>query len=336
MATIKDIAREAGVSPSTVSRILNNDSSLSTSLETKQKVLDAAKALHYTKIKTTSKSAFHLGIVQWFSPSQELQDPYYLLIRQGIEDFCLQNCIQITRLFQSDMSSMDTLKNVDGLICIGKFSKQEVNIFKSITSNIVFLDMPLADDTVTSLSLDFTQAVNMAMDYLTSLGHTTIGFLSGKEYVGGNELFIDERKQAFEDYCRIHHLTFEDYQKEETFSIESGYHMMNELIKEGKLPTAIFAASDHIAVGAMKALQEAGIKVPEQISVIGFNDIELCSFTTPKLTTIHAPAYDMGQYGVNFLFAASNLKTDTPLKAKLPCRLVLRESCMPTSSGGHK
>ncbi len=329
MATIKDVAKAANVSPATVSRILNNDSSLSTSLETKQKVLDAAKALNYIKPKTksTTKSAFHLGIVQWFSPAEELKDPYYLLIRQGIEDFCLQNCIEITRVFPSDMHSADSLKNADGIICIGKFSKQEVNLFRNITPNIVFLDMTLHDDTITTLSLDFTQAVTTAMDYLTNLGHTSIGFLSGKEYVGGQELFLDERKKAYEDYCKKHHLNYKAFVKEESFSIESGYHMMKQLIYEGNLPTAIFAASDHIAVGAMKALEEANIKVPEDVSIIGFNDIELCSYTTPKLTTIHAPAYDMGQYGVNFLFGASNLNISTPLKAKLPCRLIERESC---------
>ena len=325
MATIRDVAKAANVSAATVSRILNNDPSLSTSLETKQKVLEAAKALNYTKTKTTTKSSFHLGIVQWFSPLEELQDPYYLLIRQGIEDFCLQNCIQITRFFPSD--SIDALKNVNGLICIGKFSKQEVNTFKSITNNIVFLDMPIEDDTITTLSLDFTQATTTGMEYLQRLGHSSIGFLSGQEYVGNGEPLKDERQKAYEHYCKKHKLDSKTFQRKGTFSIESGYQMMKDLLSLETIPTAIFAASDHIAVGAMKAIEEQGLHVPEDISILGFDDIELCNYTTPKLTTLHAPAYDMGQYGVNFLFAASNLKTTTPLKAKLPCKLIKRESC---------
>ncbi|MDE7063838.1 MAG: LacI family DNA-binding transcriptional regulator, partial [Lachnospiraceae bacterium] len=85
MATIKDIAAEAGVSPAAVSRILNNDATLSVSVETKQRVWETAKRLHYKKTRNVDKAAFRLGIVQWFSAEQEMQDSYYLLVRQGIE-----------------------------------------------------------------------------------------------------------------------------------------------------------------------------------------------------------------------------------------------------------
>ena len=145
MATIKDIAEMAGVSITTVSRILNNDSSLSTTMETKQKVIDAAKKLNYKKVGRSTKATFRLGIVQWFSAEQELQDTYYLSVRNGIEDFCIKNCIQIVRAFKTDVNYMDYLENINGLICIGKFSKKEVKELKRISKNIVFLDMPVAE-----------------------------------------------------------------------------------------------------------------------------------------------------------------------------------------------
>ena len=167
MATIKDIAEMAGVSITTVSRILNNDSSLSTTMETKQKVIDAAKKLNYKKVGRSTKATFRLGIVQWFSAEQELQDTYYLSVRNGIEDFCIKNCIQIVRAFKTDVNYMDYLENINGLICIGKFSKKEVKELKRISKNIVFLDMPVADYSVTSFTLDFEYAVNKAMSYLT-------------------------------------------------------------------------------------------------------------------------------------------------------------------------
>ena len=326
MATIKDIAQAAGISTGAVSRILNNDPTLSVSVETRKRVFEAAQELNYRKIKSRDKKLFKMGILQWFSAEQEMQDSYYLLVRQGIEDFCQTHSIGIVRAFQSDTSSIDLLREVDGLICIGKFSKEEIPKFVKICSNIVFLDMPVSDYSITTLTMDFTSAVYEALDYLTSLGHTKIAYFGGKEYIGSQELFPDERKQAFISYMKSKNsdasLIYED-----AFSTASGYHMMLKLLETKELPTAIFAASDAIAFGAMRAAREKGISIPQDMSIIGFNDTEMSAYTTPALTTIYAPAYDMGQHGANLIYAASNLNINTPLKAKIPCHLILRESC---------
>ena len=125
---------------------------------------------------------------------------------------------------------------------------------------------------------------------------------------------------------------YDKYLKEGQYSIESGYSMMSEFIQSEDMPTAVFAASDYIAFGAMKAIKENGLKIPEDISVIGFDDAQICNYTTPTLTTIHAPAYDMGQYGANFLFGATNCSITTPLNVKMPCELVERESCGPVKN----
>lgn len=327
MATIKDIAQAAGVSASTVSRILNNDSTLNALPETKKKVFDIAKELNYQKSKKRDKSLFKMGILQWFSAEQEMQDPYYLLARQGIEDFCKMHSIGIIRAFQSDEASIDTLQDADGLICIGKFSHEDIRKFINICRNIVFLDMPVSDYKITTLTMDFRTAVYDALDYLTELGHTKIAYLGGKEYVGNQELFEDERKQAFISYMNRHELD-SSIIYEGSFSTASGYQMMQRLLENQDLPTAVFAASDAIALGAMRAVQEKGFSVPEDISIIGFNDSEMSSYTTPALTTIAAPAYDMGQHGANLIYAATNLNINTPLKAKIPCQLVKRESCV--------
>lgn len=326
MATLKDIARAAGISAGAVSRILNNDPTLSVSPETKKRVFDIAQELHYEKSKNRDKSQFRMGILQWFSAEQEMQDSYYLLVRQGIEDFCQKHSLGIVRAFQSDADSIEALQGVDGLICIGKFSSEEILKFMKICQNIVFLDMPVSDYNITTLTMDFKNAVYDALDYLTELGHKKIAYLGGKEYVGNQELFADERRQAYLSYMNRHDLDssllFED-----AFSSASGYQMMQELFESGDLPTAVFAASDAIAFGAMRAIQEKGLSIPEDISIIGFNDTEMSSYTTPALTTIYAPAYDMGQHGANLIYAATNLNINTPLKAKIPCQLVKRESC---------
>lgn len=326
MATIKDVAAKAGVSPAAVSRILNKDMTLSVSEETRKRVIEAAKQLHYEKNRVTAKKDFRLGIVQWFSAEQEMQDSYYLLIRKGIEDFCQKNTVSIVRTFKSDTNYMDTLKSVDGLVCIGKFSKYEVKQFTTICKNTIFLDMPVEDYGITSVTMDFQQAVVAALDYLVKLGHDAIAFLGGVEYAG-KEKIRDERKHAFTSYMKKHKLEYKSFLREGEFSTASGYEMMKDILTEGKLPTAVFAASDAIAFGAMKAIQESGLQVPEDISVIGFNDTEMGAYTSPALTTVHAPAYDMGQHGANLSYVSSNLSITTPLKVKIPCYLVERQSC---------
>lgn len=326
MATIKDIAQAAGISSGAVSRILNNDPTLSVSPETKKRVFDIAQELNYQKSRNRDKSLFKMGILQWFSAEQEMMDSYYLQVRQGIEDFCQKHSIGIVRAFQSDASSIETLQDVDGLICIGKFSDEEIRKFMGICGNIVFLDMPVQDYQITTLTMDFKAAVYDALDYLLELGHKKIAYLGGKEYVGNQELFMDERKQAFVSYMTNHGLKC-NWIYEDAFSTASGYQMAQTLLECKELPTAIFAASDAIAFGAMRAIQEKGLSIPEDISIIGFNDAEMSSYTTPALTTILAPAYDMGQHGANLIYAATNLNINTPLKAKIPCQLVKRESC---------
>ena len=326
MATLKDIAQAAGISTGAVSRILNNDPTLSVSPETKRKVFEIAQELGYQKAKIRDKSLFKMGILQWFSVEQEMQDSYYLLVRQGIEDYCQKHSIGIIRAFQSDEASIKTLQGVDGLICIGKFSHEEVQKFMNICPNIVFLDMPVLDYNITTLTMDFKSAVYDALDYLIELGHTKIAYLGGKEFVGNQELFIEERKQAFVSYMNNHGLDGSCIY-EDAFSTASGYQMMQKILESDNLPTAIFAASDAIAFGAMRAIQEKGLSIPDDISIIGFNDTEMSSYTTPALTTISAPAYDMGQHGANLIYAATNLNINTPLKAKIPCQLMKRESC---------
>lgn len=328
MATIKDIALEAGVSPAAVSRILNDDETLSVPVETKRKVMEAAQKLHYNKKKRkTQDNHFRLGIVQWYSAEEELQDRYYLLIRQGIEDFCLKNSIAIVRAFRTDTDYEEILKDVDGLICIGKFSKKEVENFIQISKNVVFLDMSVDNQRITSLTMDFKQAVYDALDYLMELGHTRIAFLGGKEYVGKNELVPDERRKAYVSYMKKKKLEYKSIMKEEEFTTMSGYRMMKDLLEGDEIPTAVFTANDAIAFGAMKAITEKGLTIPNDISIVGFNDSEMCEFVTPSLTTIHAPAYDMGQHGANLIYVSSNLSIDTPLKVKIPCKLVERDSC---------
>ncbi len=348
MATIRDIAKETGVSIGAVSRILNNDVTFNASTETRKKVIAAAKAVNYNNLRGSApakKSAFTMGIVQWFTAEEELTDTYYLRARQGIEDFCAENELNIIRYFPGDEGGFSRLKNVNGLICLGKFSHEEIVTLIKICSNIVFLDMPVNDYNITSLSMDFEQAIYSALNYLSNKGHTKIGFLAGTEYVGKHEKLVDERTVAYKKYMQHRNMDADSFFMEGCFSSASGYEMMSILLDrktcetdkfissqscppaDTSFPTAFVCANDAIAIGAMKAIKERGLRIPEDISIIGFNNDETCEYVSPQLSSINAPAYNMGQHGANLVYAASNLKNHTPLRARIPCELIIRESC---------
>ena len=240
----------------------------------------------------------------------------------------LENNINVIRTFKTDFNYLDALKNVDGLVCIGKFSNDEIVKFKKITNKIVFLDMISNHQNDTTITLDFKRAITDALDYLRLLNHQKIGFLGGKEYLDDNTIYPDPRKSVFIDYCDKHGITYQPYIYDEEFTTESGYTMMVEMINKKDLPTAIFCASDPIAIGALRALQEHNIKVPEDISIIGFDDIKAASFTNPPLTTVYAPATLMGEYGANAVYhILSKYTSPSPMKIILPCFLIERESC---------
>lgn len=328
MATLKDVAAAAGVSSATASRILNQDPSLSVQPATRQKVLAAAQELNYVKSpRIQAKVPFTLGILQWFSTAQETEDSYYLAIRQGIESYCQEQRIPVIRTFKNDLDYMTSLKNADGLIGIGKFSETEIAAFQSITPNLLLIDMPSVSPDITTITLDFVRAVEDILDHLTALGHRHIGYLGGIEYLDSSRPFSDLRKKTFIDYCRRHDLVWKPYVYEEHFSVESGYHMMSAMIESGKLPTAVFAASDPIAIGAMRALQDRDLSVPDDISLVGFNDTSLSAFTTPPLTTVHAPSVEMGRYGALLVRQMADSSVSCPLRIQVPCPLIIRQSC---------
>ncbi|MCD8089445.1 MAG: substrate-binding domain-containing protein [Clostridiales bacterium] len=269
-------------------------------------------------------------ILQWCSSSKEAEDNYFYLIRNGIEDYCEKNGINVIRAYKSDSDYTAALKEADGIICIGKFSDKEIQTLKDINNIIVFLDMPVSDIEITSIALDFEQAVTDGVDYLYSLGHKTAAFLGGTEYLSDGSVFNDRRQAAFEKACSEREIDFKCYIPQEEFTVKAGYDTMLKIIEEENLPTAVFAANDSIAIGAMKALYENGFEIPGDISVIGFNNTEMSAYTHPSLTTLNAPVYEMGAYGVDIvkiMINSKNRKLPYPMRIYLPCRLIKRDSC---------
>ncbi len=326
MAKLKDVAQLANVSLATASRILNKDETLSVTEETRKAVIEAAEKLQYVVKPKISKMIF--AIVQWYSIDEELNDPYYLTLRHGVENFLKSRQVAVRRIFSDDINIFQSLNDVSGIICLGKFSTQHITKLKSLCSNIILLDMDFHPCTETCIVLDFDNAMKQVIDYFHILGHKKVGFLGGIEYDNDNQKYLDTRRSSFEKYCDEYDMDYHNYVLEDQFTSESGYQMMIDMIRSKNLPDAIFAASDPIAVGALRALHDNNIKVPDDISIIGFDNIDSTNFTTPPLTTVYAPAYEMGQIGAQLLYY-SILKNDSlhPMRIQLPCYLVERESC---------
>lgn len=234
----------------------------------------------YKASKNTVEKSISIGIFQWYSVFQELEDPYYQAIRVGIEKYCADHNIHVVRAFQSDCNYPDTLKDLQGLICIGKFNKSQIKSFQKLNSNTIFVDMKTPKIYCDTINLDFQQAVTEALDYLYDLGHRKIAYLGGKEVLADNSVYFEERKDTFINFCQEHSIDHESFIYEGDYSAESGYNMTKQMIADGDLPTAIFSASDPLAIGAMRALYENGYKIPDDISIIGFDDISVASFQT--------------------------------------------------------
>lgn len=291
-------------------------------------VLEAAKQLQYVvKPKKSPKATF--AIIQWYSIQEEICDPYYLALRQGVENFLKSQQIAVKRIFSDDINLFESFYDVSGIICLGKFSIEYIRKLKNSCKNLVLLDMNLVNPcSEACIVLDFDDAMKQVVDYFHILGHKKIGFLGGIEQSDDNHTYFDVRRSSFEKYCQNYQMEYQKYIREDKFTSESGYQMMIEMIQSNDLPDAIFAASDPIAIGALRALLDSKIKVPEDISIMEFDNIEATNFTSLPLTTIHAPAYEMGQLGAKLLYYSYlNNSCPNPMRIQLPCYLIERESC---------
>lgn len=327
MATIKDVAKAADVSIATVSRVLNEDKTLKVLPETREKILKVATELNYSLRQKDKKKVLKIGIIQCYTFEQEIRDTYFLSILQGVEKYLRKNKIASTKVRYDDLDIKKILEGVDGIVCIGKFEHGHLELFNKMTSNIVLLDMDLSPITNTCISLDFDDAMFKVVAYFRSRGHKKIGFMGRNEYDELN-LQTTSRKKSFIKYCEHLGVDYEIYTTKHQMTGDEGYAVMNRVISGGNVPSALFCANDPLAMGAMQALLDVGIKVPDEVSIIGFNDVDACNFTRPTLSTVYAPSSEMGEIGASVLHnMIEGNDVFYPRRIQLPCQLVIRKSC---------
>ncbi|ASK62199.1 LacI family transcriptional regulator [Virgibacillus phasianinus] len=303
MATIKDIANKAGVSPATVSRVLNYDASLSVADETKKKVFEAAEELSYRKRPGKRYTGQKIAVVHWYTEKEELSDLYYLSIRLGIEQRCKQLDLDPDIYFFNNIDDINAAE-IEGIIAVGKFSEQQVKELTDINPAVVFVDYSPNEDKYDAVVIDFEKATQKIIDYFISTDHTEIGFIGGREFLKGEtDPLNDLREKTFRTYMQEKGLYEERFVFVGSFSVEDGYNLMVKAIKElgDDLPTAFFTSSDVMAIGSLRALHEAGIAVPDRVSVIGINDMSISKYVYPSLSTIKVYTELMGETAVDTL-----------------------------------
>jgi LacI family transcriptional regulator len=332
-ATSVDVARLAGVSRATVSYVINNGPR-PVSEETRSRVLAAIRQLNYQpnaiarnlRLQRTST----LGLIV-----PDTHNPYFSEVARGIETVAFERGYTVVLCHSSaqldrEMQYVDLLlaQRVAGVIWIpgsanfGPYKKLKENNIQTVV-----IDRIIPNEMVPAVMADNFNGGYLATEHLIGLGHRRIGYV-------GRSVDLSHSRQRFEGYqaaLQAHQINFEDdYVVQGGYVLDDGRRAVNQLLSLINPPTALFAYSDMMAIGALRALHEAGVRVPQDFSVIGFDDIAQSEFTCPALTTIHLPKTEMGERGAQLLISLiEKRKPVKSLTSPLQVKLIIRESTGP-------
>lgn len=325
MATIKDIAAKAGVSIATVSRVLNHDETLNAQEETKKRIFEIAEELEYElRPQKKRKKKFKIGVFYSYSPQEELEDPYYLCIRLAIEKTLEEEGYRKQIVTLED--TQESLAGIDGIICVGTFGRSMVESIDHWEKPVVFIDACPDPGRFDSIVTDYRQAVAGILDYLIANGHTKIGMIGGLEADEDGEEVLDQRLAAFREYLSEKGLYRQEYVKKGPYHAHYGYRLLKEMYRDGQLPTALFVANDSMAAGCYKTVYELGLSIPDDISIVGFNDVPAAKYMIPPLTTVRLYMEFMGEHAVRMLEDRIMNGREICVKVTVPTKLYIRDS----------
>ena len=338
MATLKDIAKRAGVAVSTVSRVINYDPSLSLSSEKRKKIFEIAEELEYKtprkrnasseyQTKIQNKKKYTIGLLHYLTLEEEVQDPYYISIRLGIEKRAKEENIEIVKIYSNPEKNIEFPKTtLNGLIVIGKFTLKEIEMFSELYINIVFVDYSPDQGKFDSVTFDKEIAVNTILDYFIAHGMRNIAYLGGSENYDDYRTDVGEKRlKHFIERVKKENMYNPEWIFVDGYTPEDGYNMLNRSLELNSKPDAYITANDSIAIGALNALNEKGIKVPDEVSIIGINDIPTAKFTNPPLTTLKIYSEYMGEESIIRILQQINGR-QVPVASVLPTQLIVRKT----------
>lgn len=328
MSTISQVARRAGVSSTTVSHVLNNTRFVSQ--ETRQRVLAACAELGYQPnalARSLRRGETHtLGLVL-----PDSANPFFAEIGRAIEEAAFGQNYSVILCNTEGNPTVEELyitvlvqKHVDGIIFVSTGEKTEA--FQSLLNSglpAVLVDRDIPELNLDAVLVDNIQGGKLAAEHLVRLGHRRIACITGPSHLTPSAL----RKVGFEQalfeagYPLDPALTLPG-----DFHPDSGYQATRTLLQFSKPPSAIFVSNDLMAIGVLNAAQELGCRVPEDISVVGFDDIELASFTVPPLTTLAQPKKDIGRMAIDLLLRRIRERDLPAQRELLPMTLITRKS----------
>jgi len=328
MVTIKDIARLANVSLSTASKALNDRPDVSEA--TRKRVKEIAEKYNFSPNAfgkgLKSKTTENIGVIFCREHQPLSGNPFYSRVLEGIEsEIGMNNYNLILHLIpecnQDHLPKMVREKQVDGVILVGIFRQDFVSKIIGVELPVVLIDPKSSYENCNQVFIDNEHGAFLATQYLIKAGHRKIGFISGDL----SRLSFRQRYDGFVKALKINKILL---QKEyvSTGGLEQGYQHVKKLLSVKNRPTAIFSANDINALYGYKAIQDMELKVPDDISIIGFDDIDLARFASPGLTTIRVFKQELGSIGVRTLFKTIKKEIQKPVHTIVPIQLIERES----------
>ncbi|AST89860.1 MULTISPECIES: LacI family DNA-binding transcriptional regulator [Sutcliffiella] len=334
MATIYDIAKKTGYSISTVSKVLNNRSDVGE--KTKKIINQAVEELGYfpsSSARTLStKKSWTIGVVFVEDSGIGMEHPFFNAVIESFKKNAEKEGYDL--LFASSKIGKESkpyldhfmYRGVDGVVVVCS-TLNTPDIEKLMESDIPSVVIDLDTRGVSVVFSDNLHGSELAVGYLYSLGHRKIAHIAGSE-----ELYVGvQRLKGFTQAMEKHGLSVpKGYVVDGGyFTYDGGKKAMEKLIKQKDRPTAVYVAGDLMAIAAIDAIKENGLNVPEDISIIGFDDIQMARYITPALTTIRQDTKLIGKTAANMLIDQMNNKKKQFMSVKIPVSLVQRDSCRP-------
>lgn len=332
--TIKDIAKEAGVSKSTVSRALNNQSRISP--ETKKKILEIAKKMNYRHNKLATSLRSNKSMVIGLIFPGFMAGHFYAEIFHGIESYCTEQGFGVLIGSSYGLSDKEEElikilqeRRVDGIIS-APTRGVDLELYKQLQKEnvpFIFIDKYLPEIKADQIVIDNKYGAYLAVKHLIERGHRRIAFLSGPEYPCTT---IEERFLGYESALSENGISYRKVIKTDNNVYnqrESGYKAVKGFLQTSEEVTAIFAINDSIAIGAIRAIKESGLKILEDIALVGFNDDDISSYFEKSLTTVSVPKFEMGRKAAQLLInRIKGLEQGEVKKIALEPKLVIRQT----------